>query len=130
MNWNITILILIAVFFGWAEQFAMQRGFQPWNIKWLCWFKVKGIIVPYHILLVAVESAVCIAFGEWQFIPAFCVCQDWGWFRFHPATLNEYNWVNLGLGGIRMDRQWWLPYSYILGVGLSILLYAIFKERV
>jgi hypothetical protein len=125
MNWNILILIVVAVFFGWAEQFAMRRGFKSW-VKPFEYFKLGGLSFPYHFVLGAIWLGTCIVLGNWQFFPAFCVCQDWGWFRFHPATLNEYNWVNLGLGGIRMDRQWWLPYSYILGVGVSILLYLIF----
>ena len=118
---NIPLLVLIAVLFGYIEQYTYRNGFATGGPRLFNWLSI-----PYHVPLGALWLSTCILAGAWWFFPAFCVVQDWAWFRFHPHdTLDPGDWVNAKLGGFYVFRAW-IPYTYLIGVGLSIGLYYFF----
>ena len=51
--------------------------------------------------------------------------EDIAYFSFHPdKTLEEDSWVNFGLGGFRIIGKW-IPWTYIILVGLFALIYKV-----
>jgi len=119
MDGSLLFAFLIAILQGAIEQRVMRNGahIAP---NFLRYFNLE-----YHGLLFLCWSLICIGLGVWWFVPAFCVAEDWSWYRFHPyKTLGPHSWSNFGLGGFRVFGEW-IPNSYILGFALSAVLFYI-----
>lgn len=137
---KLLIWFFAAILSGYLEQFLMRAGAQPHlyeirmgsNIVKGQRKKLFGWLIPaYHLPLGALWFLVCLALGEPESFPVFCVLQDWAWFRFHPDRLNPKAWVNAKLGGFYIfgtaesKNNWWMPFTYLIGVGLSTLFYIL-----
>lgn len=110
---------MIALSQGAVEQAVYRFGFSmPTDV-------LGKFIFRYHAPLFLSWILVCVGLGLWWFFPAFCVIQDWSWYRFHPdKTLGPDSWSNFGLGGFRIFGEW-IPNSYILGTVISLVFYIL-----
>ena len=115
---NYIILAAIAILYGFLEQWIKRNGFSDKG------YHIFGkISAHYHIPMLAMWLLTCHLAGAWWAVGAFAVLEDMAYFFFHPEdTLDSGDWVNFSLGGFRLFGRW-IPWTYILGIGLSVGLY-------
>src|SRR3990167_8822449 len=97
-------LFLLAVLFGYLEQYIYRSGFANKGTLLFGWLTPE-----YHLPLGIIWFSLCYLAGNWWFFPVFCVVQDASWFAFHPDTLDRDDWVTAGFGGFKVFGQF-IPY--------------------
>lgn len=118
---NFILLVASALVWGFTEQHIYRNGYR--DKTYHLWGKLS---VRYHLTIICQWAILCYALGYWWMLPAYMVIEDWAYFRFHPTdTLDENDWVNFGLGGIRVLGAW-LPAVYAIGLLLSFSIYHFF----
>ena len=111
---RILLLTTFAIQQGLIEQTVYRSGFIT-RANLFKWFTAG-----YHIPLFLGWLLICTVLGLWWFFPAFCVIEDWAWYRFHPhKRLGPNSWSNFGLGGFRLFGEW-IPVSYLIGILTSL----------
>jgi len=113
------LLPFIAYGIGYLEQYMFDHSFRPGGKTLFGW-----ITISYHIPLVLLCEAICVLGGAWWFIGVFMVLEDDAFFRFDPAIRNPKSWVNGKLGGFYILGAW-IPNTYWIGIGISILLWGV-----
>lgn len=111
------LLVATGVLWGFMEQHVFRNGFRD-----MTYHLFGKISLRYHGTLWALWAIICYQAGYWWFTPAFAVIEDISYFAFHAEdTLDEYDWINFGLGGVRLFR-WWIPFVYGIAGALTLLL--------
>jgi len=115
---RLSVAILVALIYGWGEQVLFRMtGWRP--------RPVIGPFAWYHLLVMGPLFIGVGLLTYWPVIPTLFVIEDSAFFLFHPSAVRgPDSWVNFGLGG-RWVASLWLPHTYVLAVGLSVLFWVV-----
>jgi hypothetical protein len=125
---NFIGLVVVAYMWGYYEQLVF-RFRSPKVGKYIAPKRMLGwASLEYHLPMVMMWQIICFIAGYWWFIGMFAVLQDDAYFRFHPTDTRDKNdWVNAKLGGFAVYGAW-IPYTYIIGAGISFVLWFVQQE--
>ena len=116
------LLMLWSIQYGLLEQWIKRQGFRTRSKKILKYFSI------YHLMLLGLffmTIGIAGFKGNIKYLPLMILVEDISYFSFHPdQTLEEDSWVNFGLGGFRIIGKW-IPWTYIILVGLFVLIYKV-----
>lgn len=117
MNDNIIFLVILAILFGWLEQHIYRNGYSDLGTHWY-------LINPrYHLPMFSVWAIICYIADSFWFIGLFAVIEDYFYFIFHPDdNLSKDDWIFKLLGGFSIGDRIVIPYMYLLGILISVLL--------
>lgn len=135
---GLVVLTAFALFEGYREQLMIRSGARWWERRLADGVTVRrkeilGLLtVAYHIPMGCFWLGLCYVVGLWQFFPAFCVIQDWAYFRFHPYdTADENDWLHNWLGGVYLKGEngsrnpVFVAFAYVAGIVLSVIFFIL-----
>jgi|APSaa5957512576_1039674.scaffolds.fasta_scaffold75234_2 hypothetical protein len=112
------LLMGLAILFGYIEVTIYQGGFKSSGERFMGTWTYS-----YHIPMILAWFISCILSGYWWAIPLFAVLQDASYFFFHKEDeLDNSDWSTYGLDGINITNDIFIPFSYLIGLVLTIIL--------
>ena len=112
-------LSAIAMAEGYMEYRVYSGGYRGSGPRVFNWLRAN-----YHIPLGIKWATICVLLNEPEFFPLFTVLEDISFQVSAGKWPTESSWISK-LGGFRIGSIY-MPVAYLIGAGLTIILYQIF----
>jgi hypothetical protein len=86
-------------------------------------------IADYHIPMALLMVIICYGYGQLRMIPVWVLMEDLTfWLPTQHYTMTDQSWVCLGLGGLHITDNMFIPFTYLILLCVWLLCEWLYRQ--